>query len=60
MAPDDAAALARSAAETKNIKLWNCQMLRLIDQRGPMADMVSVAHDVTAALRCKTVMKTVR
>ena len=35
-------------------------MLRLIDQRGPMADMVSVAHDVTAALRCKTVMKTVR
>ena len=44
----------------KNIKLWNCQMLRLIDQRGPMGDMVSLAHDVTAALRCKTVMKTVR
>jgi len=44
----------------KNIKLWNCQMLRLIDQRGPMGDMVSLAHDVTAALRCKTVLKTVR
>ena len=25
-----------------------------------MADMVSLAHDVTAALRCKTVLKTVR
>ena len=44
----------------KNIKLWNGQMLRLIDQRGPMGDMVSLAHDVTAALRYKTVMKTAR
>ena len=35
-------------------------MLRLIDQRGPMGDMVSLAHDVTAALRCKTALKTVR
>ena len=35
-------------------------MLRLIDQRGPMGDMVSLAHDVTAALRYKTVMKTAR
>ena len=35
-------------------------MLRLIDQRGPMGDMVSLAHDVTAALRYKTVLKTAR
>lgn len=33
------------------VKLWNGQFVRVVDQRGPEGDVVSLAHNITSAVR---------
>ena len=42
------------------IKLWNGNHIRLIDQRGPGGDMVSLGHDITATVLYEEQLKEAR
>ena len=41
----------------RTIRLWNGRAIRLLDQRGPSGDMVSLALDITAEVRSKEVLR---
>ncbi len=42
------------------IQLWNGQYIRLIDQRGPGGDVVSLALNITASVRNETELRSAR